>query len=285
MISAFIWSRDISLASSDKTAAEKPLWSKQFLNLYQKDSGNSFDKRTFYGKQKKLPQKTESASFWMNVFSMKIQRVETNARCFGSLYSRYNHRLFLEFCRRFDVDPKKKSKSPKDKNSFSTCFAFSHDANVFLMDEPSAGLDLCFAKNCLVICRKSWRRWDESSFFHPHHRRSGSDWRLYSADGSRTSDIGFNGKSLQTAIFFYMAQKRTGKVGFQIIICQNFGEYRNSTLIDSAEAESLHLAFDRHQAFSGRSDVLFSRRRCHSMTRLIIQHLWSDFKNTGSVFS
>lgn len=27
----------------------------------------------------------------------------------------------------------------------------------------------------------------------------------------------------------------------QMVVCQNFGEYRNSTLIDSAKAESLHL--------------------------------------------
>lgn len=26
-----------------------------------------------------------------------------------------------------------------------------------------------------------------------------------------------------------------------MVVCQNFGEYRNSTLIDSAKAESLHL--------------------------------------------
>ena len=77
-------------------------------------------------------------------------RVETNARCFGALYSRYDHRLFLEFCRRFDVDPKKKNSanSPKDKKHvFSLPLHFPMTQKCFLWMNLRPDWILCFAKN------------------------------------------------------------------------------------------------------------------------------------------
>lgn len=111
---------------------------KTILNLYEKDSGAVFV--TGHSMEnEEIAAKDQLGVVLDECLFDADTRVETNARCFGALYSRYDHRLFLEFCRRFDVDPKKKigKLSKGQKARFQLAFAFSHDAKVFLMDEPA----------------------------------------------------------------------------------------------------------------------------------------------------
>ncbi len=121
---------------------------KTILNLYEKDSGAVFV--TGHSMEnEEIAAKDQLGVVLDECLFDADTRVETNARCFGALYSRYDHRLFLEFCRRFDVDPKKKSaNSPKDKKHvFSLPLHFPMTQKCFLWMNLRPDWDLCFAKN------------------------------------------------------------------------------------------------------------------------------------------
>ena len=73
---------------------------------------------------------------------------------YGELYTAFNMRLYLEYLERFRLDKTQKyknlSKGMKIKVQFA--FALSHDAKLFLFDEPTAGLDKNFREEFLEIC-------------------------------------------------------------------------------------------------------------------------------------
>lgn len=73
---------------------------------------------------------------------------------YGELYTAFNMRLYLEYLERFRLDKTQKyknlSKGMKIKAQFA--FALSHDAKMFLFDEPTAGLDKDFREEFLEIC-------------------------------------------------------------------------------------------------------------------------------------
>ena len=81
------------------------------------------------------------------IFEEKLS-ISANGRYFGSTYSKYDHRLFLQFCKRFNLDPKQKTDrlSKGQKTRFQLAFALSHQAKLFIMDEPAAGLDPLFRR-------------------------------------------------------------------------------------------------------------------------------------------
>jgi ABC-2 type transport system ATP-binding protein len=61
-------------------------------------------------------------------------------------YSKWDEGRFLKLCREFDLPLKQKFKklSHGMKMKFSLALALSHDADLILMDEPTAGLDPAF---------------------------------------------------------------------------------------------------------------------------------------------
>ena len=73
---------------------------------------------------------------------------------YGELYTAFDMRLYLEYLERFMLDKTQKyknlSKGMKIKAQFA--FALSHDAKLFLFDEPTAGLDKDFREEFLEIC-------------------------------------------------------------------------------------------------------------------------------------
>ena len=56
--------------------------------------------------------------------------------------------LFLRFCKRFELNPKQKAGklSKGQKTRFQLAFALSHQAKLFIMDEPASGLDPLFRR-------------------------------------------------------------------------------------------------------------------------------------------
>ncbi len=125
---------------------------KTILNLYKKDSGsikiNGISMETNEKEAKNL------IGFVLdeNMFEDSIT-VLKNAKLFGNLYSNFDLKLFYKFCERFDVPLKKKlgKLSTGLKTRFQLAFALSHDAKLFIMDEPSAGLNPNFRKD-LISC-------------------------------------------------------------------------------------------------------------------------------------
>ena len=73
---------------------------------------------------------------------------------YGELYTAFDMRLYLEYLERFRLDKTQKyknlSKGMKIKAQFA--FALSHDAKMFLFDEPTAGLDKDFREEFMEIC-------------------------------------------------------------------------------------------------------------------------------------
>ena len=117
------------------------------LNLYHKDSGainvNGCPMDSMEHEAK------DQIGFVLDefIFEEKLS-VSANGRYFGSTYSKYDHSLFLQFCERFNLDPKQKTGrlSKGQKTRFQLAFALSHQAKLFIMDEPAAGLDPLFRR-------------------------------------------------------------------------------------------------------------------------------------------
>lgn len=65
-----------------------------------------------------------------------------NARLYGRLYHHFNESLFLELCERFKLPPNRKLGllSTGFKMRFQFAFALSHNARLFLMDEPASSV-------------------------------------------------------------------------------------------------------------------------------------------------
>lgn len=91
-------------------------------------------------------------------------------RLYGPLYSKYNEESYLEFLKKFDVPANKKLKvlSKGMKIKFQLAFALSHDARLFLFDEPTAGLDTDFRKEFLDICVDLISDGEKSILFSTH---------------------------------------------------------------------------------------------------------------------
>ena len=117
------------------------------LNLYHKDSGtivvNDYPMDSMEHEAK------DQIGFVLDefIFEEKLS-ISANGRYFGSTYSKYDHSLFLQFCERFNLDPKQKTGrlSKGQKTRFQLAFALSHQAKLFIMDEPAAGLDPLFRR-------------------------------------------------------------------------------------------------------------------------------------------
>ncbi len=117
------------------------------LNLYHKDSGtivvNDCPMDSMEHEAK------DQIGFVLDefIFEEKLS-ISANGRYFGSTYSKYDHRLFLQFCERFNLNPKQKTGrlSKGQKTRFQLAFALSHQAKLFIMDEPAAGLDPLFRR-------------------------------------------------------------------------------------------------------------------------------------------
>ena len=73
-------------------------------------------------------------------------RLETIASAVSAFYERWNERRFLALMEEFGLSPRQvfKKLSHGMKMKFSLALALAHDADLILMDEPTAGLDPVF---------------------------------------------------------------------------------------------------------------------------------------------
>ena len=117
------------------------------LNLYHKDSGAIIVNGCPMDLMEREAKNQIGFVLDEFIFEEKLS-ISANGRYFGSTYSKYDHRLFLQFCERFNLDPKQKTGrlSKGQKTRFQLAFALSHQAKLFIMDEPAAGLDPLFRR-------------------------------------------------------------------------------------------------------------------------------------------
>ena len=130
-----------------RNGAGKTSLIRTILNLYRKDSGSiivngySIDTREREAK--------DQIGFVLDEFLFEEKlSIATNGKLFGATYTGYDHELFLRFCSRFGLNPKQKTGrlSKGQKTRFQLAFALSHQAKLFIMDEPAAGLDPLFRR-------------------------------------------------------------------------------------------------------------------------------------------
>lgn len=117
------------------------------LNLYHKDSGaivvNGCPMDSMEHEAK------DQIGFVLDEFLFEEKlSIAANGKLFGATYTAYDHELFLKFCGRFGLNPKQKTGmlSKGQKARFQLAFALSHQAKLFIMDEPAAGLDPLFRR-------------------------------------------------------------------------------------------------------------------------------------------
>ena len=117
-----------------RNGAGKTSLIRTILNLYRKDSGSiivngySIDTREREAK--------DQIGFVLDEFLFEEKlSIATNGKLFG-------------FCSRFGLNPKQKTGrlSKGQKARFQLAFALSHQAKLFIMDEPAAGLDPLFRR-------------------------------------------------------------------------------------------------------------------------------------------
>lgn len=85
-------------------------------------------------------------------------------------YSKWDDKQFYKYIKEFDLDPKKKIKklSKGMKTKFSLATALSHNAELIIMDEPTAGLDPVFRRELLEILHYIMEDENKGVFFSTH---------------------------------------------------------------------------------------------------------------------
>lgn len=126
---------------------------KCLAGLYQPDNGNIFiQDMPFYkgeAKNKDMLGIVLDTSFYNQNFDL-IQI----GRFYGSLYGTFDFKQYLRYLSLFHIDSKKKFKhlSKGMKTKVQISFALSHNAKLFLFDEPEDGLDKNSREELVKIC-------------------------------------------------------------------------------------------------------------------------------------
>lgn len=210
------------------------------LNLYKKDSGtikiNGFSMDTHEKEAK------DEIGFILdeNMFEDTMS-VINNGKIFGSLYSKFDESLFIQFCDHFQVPLKKKvgKLSTGFKVRFQLAFALSHDAKLFIMDEPSAGLDPLFRKDLIDCMQEIVEDGTRSVLFSTH----------ITEDLDKVGDyIALINKG---ELFLYLSNEELinryrilqgNKTQIENLKCSNiiyreYGEYHNCAFVENIEGE------------------------------------------------
>lgn len=125
---------------------------KTIINIYHKDSGKIYINGTSMDEDERRAKSLMGIVLDENFYEPGLD-AEDNAKYFGHYFEHYDHDIFLRYCRRFHLDTKKKLKklSKGQLVKFQIAFALSHEAKLFIMDEPTANLDQAFRQEFMEI--------------------------------------------------------------------------------------------------------------------------------------
>lgn len=118
---------------------------KTIINIYHRDRGDIYVDGLSMVKEERVIKNQMGIVLDENYYELNLS-AEENAQFFGNYFDYYDHHIFLRHCRQFHVDTKKKLKklSKGQQMKFQIAFALSHQAKLFIMDEPTANLDQAF---------------------------------------------------------------------------------------------------------------------------------------------
>ncbi|MDU6878498.1 ABC transporter ATP-binding protein [Clostridium tepidum] len=142
---------------------------KLIMNLIKKDAGDIkiFDMDNITH-EKKIKEKVGFV-YDENYFYDHVN-IETMKKIIAPFYKGWSDKTFNKYLKTFDLDPKKKIKnlSKGMKMKFSLALALSHNAELIIMDEPTAGLDPVFRREILDILYDLIQDENKSVFFSTH---------------------------------------------------------------------------------------------------------------------
>lgn len=98
------------------------------------------------------------------------QDLRTLMSTIGPFYSKWDGKKFSSLLDRFELSPKKKfmTLSKGMKTKFALALALSHDADLIILDEPTAGLDPLFRREFLDMLTEIIQNEEKSILFSTH---------------------------------------------------------------------------------------------------------------------
>ncbi len=122
------------------------------LGLYKPTKGQIFIDGMTYENQEKEIRNLLGYVLVDDVFSGEMKLIE-QADMYGKYYENYDRALFLDYCKRFELEEKKKYKklSKGEKLKFQFAFALAHKPKLLILDEPTANFDPEFREEFLKI--------------------------------------------------------------------------------------------------------------------------------------
>ena len=152
-----------------RNGAGKTSLIRTIMNLYRKDSGNVIVNGCPMDTMER--EAKDQIGFVLDEFLFEEKlSIAANGKLFGATYTAYDHELFLRFCSRFGLNPKQKTGklSKGQKARFQLAFALSHQAKLFIMDEPAAGLDPLFRRELTGYMQELVENGTRSILFSTH---------------------------------------------------------------------------------------------------------------------
>ena len=104
---------------------------KTIINIYHKDSGKVYIDGLSMDEEERKAKNLMGIVLDENFYEPNLS-VSDNAKYFGKYFEHYDHELFIRYCRRFNVDTKKKlgKLSKGQQMKFQIAFALSHNAKL-----------------------------------------------------------------------------------------------------------------------------------------------------------
>lgn len=210
------------------------------LNLYKKDSGNVFVDG--YSMETNEREAKDRIGFVLdkNMFEENLS-VLKNGKLFGALYSRFDEELFRIFCEKFDVPLNQKlgNLSTGYKMRFQLAFALSHDATLFIMDEPAAGLDPLFRKEMMGYLQDIVEDGTRSVLLSTHLTEDldqVGDYVALMKDGEIVLNLTME-EMHERYLILQGTKEEIENLDCKYIIYKEFGEYHSLALIRKTEEE------------------------------------------------
>ncbi|MBQ3583447.1 MAG: ABC transporter ATP-binding protein [Lachnospiraceae bacterium] len=122
------------------------------LGLYRPDDGQIFINGNDINRDEVAAKNEIGYVLSEELFDGELTLLQ-NASLYGKYYKNYDRDTFLSYCKRFELDEKKKLKqqSKGQKLKFQFAFALSHAPKVLILDEPTANFDPTFRSDFIKI--------------------------------------------------------------------------------------------------------------------------------------
>ena len=225
-----------------RNGAGKTSLIKTILRLYEKDKGEVSVAGHSVETAERLAK--DQIGFVLDEFLFEENiSIEANGKLFGALYTYYDHALFLEFCSRFQLSPRQKTGklSKGQKTRFQLAFALSHDAKLFLMDEPAAGLDPLFRRELLGYMQDIVESGQRSILFSTHLTSDLdqiADYVLMMDEGNICLQM--DKESLRERFLIgYGSREQINSIHAANVMCRHHEAYKSSILFDEPKPNQL----------------------------------------------